>query len=66
MRPFTKNIEFLVLACDGIWDCKTSAQIIQHFKSQLPLNGTSLAKIHLTNHRLLDEICPLDFETVED
>lgn len=24
VRPFHKEVEFMVLACDGIWDCKTS------------------------------------------
>jgi serine/threonine protein phosphatase PrpC len=22
--PFHKDVEFMILACDGIWDCKTS------------------------------------------
>ena len=28
VRPFHKDVEFMVLACDGIWDCKTSDQVI--------------------------------------
>ena len=32
VKPFHKDVEFMVLACDGIWDCKTSDQVIQYFK----------------------------------
>ena len=24
IKPLHKDVEFIVLACDGIWDCKTS------------------------------------------
>ena len=52
----------MVLACDGIWDCKTSDEVIQYYKGQLPVNGASLKDIHNPNHNLLDEICPATFE----
>jgi len=61
-----KGIEFLILACDGVWDCKTSAQVIQYYKRQLPINGTSLGKIKLVNHNLLNDICPDTFEEIEE
>ena len=32
VKPFHKDVEFMVLACDGIWDCKTSDQVVQYFK----------------------------------
>ena len=28
VKPMHKDIEFIILACDGIWDCKTSDQVI--------------------------------------
>ena len=28
-KPLHDCIEFIVLACDGIWDCKTSEEVIQ-------------------------------------
>jgi serine/threonine protein phosphatase PrpC len=28
VKSFHKDVEFMVLACDGIWDCKTSDQVI--------------------------------------
>lgn len=34
-----KDIEFIILACDGIWDCKTSDEVVQHFRKLLPNHG---------------------------
>jgi len=62
VRPFTKDCEFMVLACDGIWDCKTSNEVVQYFKKVLPLKGQSLKELHQPNHDLLEEICPNTFE----
>lgn len=28
VKQLHDNIEFIVLACDGIWDCKTSQEVI--------------------------------------
>lgn len=62
VKPLHKDVEFIILACDGIWDCKTSAQVIKHFKEQLPISGGSIKDIHNCNHKLLDEICPNTFD----
>lgn len=43
VKPLHKDVEFLVLACDGIWDCKTSDEVIQYFRTQLPSVGQSVA-----------------------
>ena len=32
VRPFHKEVEFIIVACDGIWDCKTSEEVIQYYK----------------------------------
>ena len=60
--PLHKDVEFIILACDGIWDCKSSDQVIQYFKQLLPVHGTSNKEVHLCNHKLLDEICPDTFD----
>lgn len=52
----------MIVACDGIWDCKTSEEAVKYYKQALPTNGTTEKDIHLTNHNLLDEICPNTFE----
>ena len=28
IKPLHKDVEFMILACDGIWDCKTSDQAV--------------------------------------
>ena len=28
VKPLHKDVEFMILACDGIWDCKTSDQAV--------------------------------------
>lgn len=62
IKPLHKDVEFIVLACDGIWDCKSSDQVIQYFKELLPIHGTSNKDVQLCNHKLLDEICPDTFD----
>ena len=66
VRPFHKEVEFMVLACDGIWDCKTSNEVVQYYKAKLPVSGTSLKEIQNCNHALLDEICPNTFEEMRN
>ena len=62
VKPLHKDVEFIILACDGIWDCKTSDEAVTYFKNTLPVHGTTVKDIPLTNHNLLDEICPNTFE----
>jgi protein phosphatase 2C family protein 2/3 len=62
VKPLHKDVEFIILACDGIWDCKTSAEVVRYYKEVLPMHGTSNKDIHNCNHKLLDEICPDTFD----
>ena len=36
VKPLHKDVEFLILACDGIWDCKTSDQCVKFYRDKLP------------------------------
>lgn len=45
VRPLHKDVEFIILACDGIWDCRTSDQVVQFFKELLPVHGTNNKEI---------------------
>ena len=62
VKPMHKDVEFMIVACDGIWDCKTSDQAVAFYKQCLPTYGATLKDCHLMNHKLLDEICPSTFE----
>ena len=45
------NDEFLIFACDGIWDCKTNQEAIDFVRPRL-LEGMSCADI---SQQMLDE-----------
>lgn len=46
-HPLTDDDEFLILACDGIWDCMTNQQAVDFVREEL------------ANKTPLDEICEL-------
>ncbi|KAI7879279.1 PP2C-domain-containing protein [Lichtheimia hyalospora FSU 10163] len=46
-HPLTDDDEFLILACDGIWDCMTNQQAVDFVREEL------------ANNTPLDEICEL-------
>ena len=50
VKPLHKDVEFIIIACDGIWDCKTSDEVIQYFKGDLPKTGHALKEVHESNH----------------
>ena len=35
VHPINKDTKFLILACDGIWDCKSSQQTVDYFTKSL-------------------------------
>ena len=36
-RDRNQEDQFIVVACDGIWDCKSSQQVVDHYSSCLRL-----------------------------
>lgn len=59
VHEITDDDEFVVLACDGIWDCKTSQQVIEFVRRGI-VAGTSLEKIA---ENLMDNCIASDTET---
>ena len=55
--PLHQGIEFIVIACDGVWDCRTSQQVNLHFQNKLR-DYNKIGSLHQANHSLLEEICP--------
>ena len=35
IKSLSSDVEFIVLACDGIWDCKTSEKVVKYYKENL-------------------------------
>ena len=44
-------MEFLVIACDGVWDCRSSQQVVTYYKQKRH-------QLLSTNHQLLDSLVP--------
>ncbi|GFE52633.1 phosphatase 2C domain-containing protein [Babesia ovis] len=42
--PLTTQDEFIVLACDGIWDCKSNQQVIDFVRSRLAEHEEAMAE----------------------
>ena len=43
VEAFSNNCEFILIACDGIWDCLTSQEAIDFCKDHLKKSPTILA-----------------------
>lgn len=54
----TDDCEFMVIACDGIWDCKTNQEVASFFSSRFKKNQTG--KISSMIEDLLDECLATD------
>ena len=63
VKALNKNIEFMVLACDGIWDCLTSQEVCEYFKNEI-IDGD--IDIKESNHNILDKICPKTIDELDD
>lgn len=52
VTPLTSQDEFIVVACDGIWDCMTSQQVVSFVAAELPKCDGDPRKVCV---RLLDK-----------
>lgn len=43
-HPITEKDEFIVLACDGIWDCMTSEEVVEFVRQEIA-KGSNLSKV---------------------
>lgn len=42
VMAITPETEFLVLACDGIWDCVSSPEVTDFIEQRLPLGDLKM------------------------
>lgn len=59
VEPFSDDIDYAVVACDGIWDCKTNQECADYFNEKLSKLSPG-EKISGTIETLLDDICATD------
>lgn len=61
VEPLTDDCDFIILGCDGIWDCKTNQEACDFVTERLKKNpNMKLSKII---EELLDEILAPDIYT---
>lgn len=67
VEKLTPDIEFMIIACDGIWDCKTSQGAVDYIREKMlkasPMHKTVRLAGILEN--LLDSIVAADVEASE-
>ena len=61
VENFSNDIDFVVLACDGIWDCKTNQEVCDFFEKRFKKEPN--AKISKLIEELFDEIIAPDVYT---
>eukprot|EP00826_Nyctotherus_ovalis_P035019 TRINITY_DN2965_c0_g1_i9.p1 TRINITY_DN2965_c0_g1~~TRINITY_DN2965_c0_g1_i9.p1 ORF type:complete len:277 (-),score=68.86 TRINITY_DN2965_c0_g1_i9:136-966(-) len=60
------DVDFLIIACDGIWDCMTSQQAVDYFKPKIrPVKEDKGFKISRVIEEMLDSIMAKDVESSE-
>ena len=62
VMPISKEFDFIVMGCDGVYETKSSQEIIDYFYKELLITGGKTA--HCIE-KLLDELCSPDFMKTE-
>ena len=57
-----KDFDFIVMGCDGVYETKTSQEIVDFFYSEFAING---GKITPAIEKMLDENCSPDYVKTE-
>jgi protein phosphatase PTC2/3 len=52
-EPLTDKTEFIITACDGIWDCLSNEEAVKRIREQIS-QGKAIKDI---NEKMLDDIC---------
>ena len=59
------DTDFLILACDGVWDCMTSQKAVDYIKPKIRPKDDKGFKISKLIEEMLDEILAKDVESSE-
>ena len=61
-EKLTIDMDFLIIACDGIWDCLTSQQAVNYLKAELKKPGKT-GKLSSIIGKMLDSILAKDVQS---
>lgn len=56
----TPDMQFVVLACDGIWDVKTNEEVVKFVQARCYDDGRTIANMQKGMEALLDDCCAED------
>lgn len=57
----SSDVEYILLACDGLWDCKTSNEAVQWLNEKVYKNGKpSMDDLRKGVEAIIDECCATD------
>ena len=59
IEELDKDCDFIVLGCDGIWDCLTNQEACDYVKNDLKISGEN-TKLSGILEKMLDSICATD------
>ena len=59
IEEIDKDCDFIVLGCDGIWDCLTNQEACDYVKNDLKISGEN-TKLSGILEKMLDSICATD------
>ena len=60
VEPLNDDCDFIVLGCDGIWDCLTNQEACDYVKNELTIAGNENIKLSSILEKMLDSICATD------
>lgn len=58
--PRQQNDQFLMLACDGIWDCLTSEEGAEQMRNKLKEKKGNSEPLSVSIEEMFDQICATD------
>jgi protein phosphatase 1G len=59
------DIDFLIIACDGVWNCTISQKAVDYFKPKIRPKEDKAFKISKLIEKMLDDISAKDVESSE-
>ena len=60
VEDLTPDCDFIVLGCDGIWDCLTNQEACDYVKNEINIAQGETTKLSGILERMLDSICATD------